>query len=194
MSADVPALKVSIRNELRAKANSAPAAERAACSAKLCALLQVQPIWQKARSVLFYFPMALEPDIWPLLGQALTSGKRILLPRFVSQQNDYEVREIHDEIADLETGQFHIREPKVHCSVFPLNQLDLALVPGLGFDLNGGRLGRGQGYYDRMLARVSGHKCGVAFDWQMVKEIPWEPHDIRLNSILMPARWQIVIS
>jgi 5-formyltetrahydrofolate cyclo-ligase len=194
MSADVHALKVTIRNQLRAKSKSVPASERAACSAKLCALLQAQLFWQKARSVLFYFPMALEPDIWPLLDLALAAGKRILLPRFVSQQNDYEVREIHDELADLETGQFHITEPKVHCSVFPLNQLDLALVPGLGFDLNGGRLGRGQGYYDRLLARVSGHKCGVAFDWQLVKEIPWEPHDIRVNSILTPTRWQIVVS
>ncbi|MBP9903534.1 MAG: 5-formyltetrahydrofolate cyclo-ligase, partial [Verrucomicrobia bacterium] len=71
----------------------------------------------------------------------------------------------------------------------PLNRLDLVLVPGVAFDPRGGRLGRGQGYYDRLLAGVRGTKCGVAFDEQIVDAVPVGPLDIRLNCILTPTRW-----
>jgi 5-formyltetrahydrofolate cyclo-ligase len=65
----------------------------------------------------------------------------------------------------------------------------LALVPGVAFDVRGGRLGRGRGFYDRLLAGVSGAKCGVAFDEQIVDAVPAGPLDIRLNCILTPTRW-----
>jgi 5-formyltetrahydrofolate cyclo-ligase len=68
------------------------------------------------------------------------------------------------------------------------------MVPGIGFSLNGCRLGRGKGYFDRLLSGVSGWKCGVAFDWQVTVEIPAEEHDIRLNSIVTPTRWHVVRS
>jgi 5-formyltetrahydrofolate cyclo-ligase len=70
-----------------------------------------------------------------------------------------------------------------------MNRLDFALVPGLGFTTDGRRLGRGKGYYDRVLAQVRGFKCGVAFDQQIVDEIPAEPHDAQLDCILTPTRW-----
>ena len=66
---------------------------------------------------------------------------------------------------------------------------DLILVPGVAFDLHGRRLGRGKGFYDQLLAAVRGTTCGVAFEQQMVREVPVEPHDIHLNSILTPTRW-----
>ncbi len=194
MSADARSLKPLIRNQLRARSQSVPAMERAAQSARLRNMLLVQTIWIEARSVLFYFPTALEPDMLPLVANALAEGKQVALPRYVDQKDHYETRLVSDLARDLEAGQFNIPEPKTVCSVFPLNQLDLALAPGLGFDLGGWRLGRGKGYYDRLLARVPGHKCGVAFDWQIVKEIPRESHDLRLNSILTPARWYDVVS
>jgi 5-formyltetrahydrofolate cyclo-ligase len=73
--------------------------------------------------------------------------------------------------------------------VIALNRLDLALVPGVGFDADGRRLGRGRGHYDRLLAQVAGTKCGVAFDEQMAPEIPVAPHDVILNRIVTPTRW-----
>ena len=70
-----------------------------------------------------------------------------------------------------------------------LNSLDLVLVPGLGFDAAGHRLGRGRGFYDRLLVQIAGTKCGVAFDEQMRPSIPAEQHDILLNCILTPTQW-----
>ena len=69
-----------------------------------------------------------------------------------------------------------------------MNRLDLVLVPGVAFDLQGRRLGRGRGFYDRLLADVDGIKCGIAFDEQMVNEVPAGPPDVRLNFILTPTR------
>jgi 5-formyltetrahydrofolate cyclo-ligase len=57
--------------------------------------------------------------------------------------------------------------------------------------MDGRRLGRGKGYYDRLLAAVRGAKCGVAFDQQVVSEIPVEPHDILMNFTLTPTRWLV---
>jgi 5-formyltetrahydrofolate cyclo-ligase len=67
--------------------------------------------------------------------------------------------------------------------------LDFILVPGVAFDLSGRRLGRGKGYYDRLLKQTRGTTCGVAFDEQIVGEIPVEPHDLNVNCILTPTRW-----
>jgi len=69
------------------------------------------------------------------------------------------------------------------------NRLDLILVPGIAFDLRGRRLGRGKGYYDRWLPALRGKTCGVAFDEQIVDDIPLEPHDVVVNCILTPTRW-----
>ena len=88
-----------------------------------------------------------------------------------------------------ELGHFGIREPRSHCARFPSDQLDLILVPGVAFDLHGRRLGRGKGYYDQLLGALRGTTCGVAFDQQIVDEIPVEPHDVRLDCILTPTRW-----
>ena len=73
---------------------------------------------------------------------------------------------------DLEPGQFGVLEPRAACPAVPLNALDLILVPGVGFAPDGRRLGRGKGYYDRLLAGFQGTKCGIAFDWQVAMEIP----------------------
>jgi 5-formyltetrahydrofolate cyclo-ligase len=64
----------------------------------------------------------------------------------------------------------------------------LILVPGVAFDWHGRRLGRGKGFYDRLLAGVRGVKCGIAFAGQMVNEVPAGPSDVRMNFMMTPAR------
>jgi 5-formyltetrahydrofolate cyclo-ligase len=59
----------------------------------------------------------------------------------------------------------------------------------VAFDVHGHRLGRGKGYYDQLLRGLGGTTCGVAFDQQIVGEIPVEPHDVRVNCVLTPTRW-----
>jgi 5-formyltetrahydrofolate cyclo-ligase len=95
---------------------------------------------------------------------------------------------------EIVSGQFGIREPDPDCIEIPSHQLDLVLVPGVAFDLHGRRLGRGKGFYDRLLTEVRGMKCGVAFDEQVLNEIPKESHDIHMNFILTPTRCVTVAS
>ena len=181
--------KPALRTRLRAELKSLAAAARANASAELCARVRASAAWQSARAVLLFFPLPSEPDISPLLADALADGKLLALPRFNATTNAYEPVQVRDLGRELVTGPFGVHEPVAACPVVPLNRLDLALVPGLGFDACGHRLGRGKGHYDRLLADFTGEKIGVAFDFQMVVEVPREPHDIALDAVVTPSRW-----
>jgi 5-formyltetrahydrofolate cyclo-ligase len=151
--------------------------------------LEQQSAWKAARTILFYAPLPDELDIWPCLATALLAGKQAYLPRLDPLKKAYFAHCVTDPEKDVAIAPFGIREPGGHCPELPLNQLDFVLVPGVAFDPHGHRLGRGRGYYDRILAAVRGQTCGVAFDEQIVDEIPVEPHDVTVNCILTPSRW-----
>jgi 5-formyltetrahydrofolate cyclo-ligase len=179
------ALRVRLRAELKAhsSASAAPAA------ADLCVRVKASPAWQTARAVLLFFPLPSEPDITPLLADALATGKLLSLPRFNATTNAYEPVQVRDLARELVVGPFGVREPTANCPLVTMNRLDLALVPGLGFDARGHRLGRGKGHYDRLLAGFPGRTVGVTFDFQVVAQVPVEPHDIVLDAVVTPTRW-----
>jgi 5-formyltetrahydrofolate cyclo-ligase len=151
--------------------------------------LRQQKIWQQAKSVMFYSTLTDELDFSPLIDEALELGKTVALPKFVESTKSYIPFKISHAQQDCAVGKFGIVEPIATCAEFPANRLDLILVPGVAFDLTGHRLGRGQGHYDRLLVHVTGIKCGVAFDEQLVQRIPAEAHDIRMNCVLTPTRF-----
>jgi 5-formyltetrahydrofolate cyclo-ligase len=181
--------KATLRAAMRQTLRSISPEAQATASAAICERLARLPVWQNARAVLLFAPTAGEPDVWPLLQVALDSGKHVALPRYLADAARYEAALITDPARDLVQGRFGIREPAPLCKVSELKQLDLVLVPALAFDGHGRRLGRGKGFYDRLLAEVSGTTCGVAFDQQLVPVLPVEPHDVRLNCILTPSLW-----
>jgi 5-formyltetrahydrofolate cyclo-ligase len=189
MTESLPAQKALLRANVATLVRELTQSQREEAAIALCARLIEQPVWKNARAVLLFSPLAQEPNIRPLLRAALAAGKLTALPRYKAIQTGYEAAIVTDADRDFTEGRFGILEPAPHCEVLPLNRLDLALVPGVAFDWHGRRLGRGKGFYDRLLAEVSGETCGVAFDQQMVEAIPVEPHDVRLNCILTPSRW-----
>jgi 5-formyltetrahydrofolate cyclo-ligase len=87
---------------------------------------------------------------------------------------------------DLQRGQMNVWEPKPHCPPVEIAALDLILVPGLAFTRDGLRLGRGGGYYDRLLAhpQCRAHRLAMAYDCQIIDHIPVEPHDQRVHQII----------
>ena len=181
--------KRELRDKLLAQARRIPEQQRASASALARALLKAQGCWRDAQSILFFAPLPGEPDVWPLLGEALALGKEVALPRFAASAPRYEAGQVLDPVTDVERGHFGIREPLGRCARFALDRLELILVPGVAFDLRGGRLGRGKGYYDQLLVGLHGTRCGVAFDEQIVAEVPMDAHDARMNCILTPTRW-----
>ena len=188
MQPDIQAAKAALRKQIRGALQKISPAARNALSALIRDRLKEQAIWKNAASVLFFAPMPDELDVWPLLDEALAGGKIAALPRFDSASNGYFACRVKNLRSEIVTGQFGIREPGASCVEIPLNRLDLVFVPGVAFDLQGRRLGRGRGFYDRLLADVDGIKCGIAFDEQVVKEIPTGPRDVCLNFILTPTR------
>ena len=178
-----------VREQFRRKLSQKPPADRTADSAALCERLVRSSIWEETRTVLFFAPLAGEPDIWPAFQFILQQGLTVALPRMDLGAGSYTACVVLDPAQDLITGHFGVREPGPACKEHPFNLLDLVLVPGVAFDLGGRRLGRGAGYYDRLLSEVQGTTCGIAFDEQISGELPVEPHDVVVDCILTPTRW-----
>ena len=188
MSEEIAEQKRALRRQMREVRKQFSAEARAAASVALCAQLGREPVWREARRILAFAPLPDEPDVRPLWEAALREGRTVALPRFDAARGAYEVRQVRS-MADLREAYFGILEPEGNSPLVELNQLDVMLIPGVAFDAIGRRLGRGKGYFDRLLSEVHGHKCGVAFEWQVVPAVPVEPHDISLNSLLTPSRW-----
>lgn len=143
-----------------------------------------------------------EPDTGPLLASCLALGDLLLAPR-IGAQRSLTLHELTGP-ADLAPGTWGIPEPAEHTAVWPPErypEIDVIIVPGLAFDLNGGRIGFGAGYYDRLLdelARRSGGTGKVVLGALALEElilpeaIPMEPHDVRLD-LLFTAKGTIYI-
>lgn len=181
--------KAAVRAAARSAVHALALEQRIELSAKAAKLLVSQEVWRAARNILFYAPLPDELDIWPLLGLALDEGKAVTLPRYDTETRAYTACQLGDLSKDIVRGQYGIREASPQCAEMDLNRLDLILVPGVAFDVQGRRLGRGKGYYDRLLPHLPGTTCGVGFDEQLLPEVPTERHDIHLNCILTPTRW-----
>ena len=83
----------------------------------------------------------------------------------------------------MKEGAFHILEPANGICCNP-GKIELIVVPAIAFDRKGNRIGRGKGYYDRLLKKASCPKIGVGYHFQLFDEIPAEPHDVPMNAIV----------
>ena len=178
--------KSELRAKIRAALEKISPAVRAVESIELGERLNTQ--LPSAHTILFFAPLPDELDVWPVLELSLALGTTCALPFFDAEKKTYGAREIKKLATDIVTGKFGVREPAASCAEIPLERFDLVLVPGMAFDLIGNRLGRGRGVYDRLLQSVSGVKCGVCYDLQLLENIPTEPHDAKVDFILTPAK------
>jgi len=186
MKKDSQKTKHTLRKQIRAALENISPAVRAVESIELCARLK--PQLQSAQTILFFAPLPREIDLWPLLEESVRTGKTAGLPWFDPATQTYLARRVENLAGEIVTGRFGVREPAPHCAEILPGTFDLVLVPGVAFDWSGNRLGRGKGFYDRLLAKTSGVKCGVGYDFQLLGKIPAEPHDARVDYILTPTR------
>ena len=142
--------------------------------------------FKKAKNIFTYMSLPGEVQTKHLIPIALKLGKRIFAPRIDLVKKEITIFEIRRPSEDLHPGAFGIPEPRVRKDrKGKPSELDLVIVPGLGFDRRGRRLGRGEGYFDRFLKKTgSAKKIGLAFREQIVKKIPSERHDIRVDKVL----------
>jgi 5-formyltetrahydrofolate cyclo-ligase len=186
METEISKAKDGLRDNIRAALEKISPAVRAVESIDLCERLKAQI--PSAHTILFFAPLPDELDVWPLLELSLALGTNCALPFFDAEEKTYGARLLKTLATEIVVGKFGAREPAADCAEITLNHFDLVLVPGMAFDLHGNRLGRGKGYYDRILAEASGIKCGVAYDFQLLEEIPTEPHDAKVDFIFTPSR------
>ena len=185
---DIQAEKATWRRSFRLRLRSMDPTTRTAGSAAITERLKHLPEYSQAKALLAFVPRPDEPALWPIIQSLLNQNRRVALPSYDPNSQRYVLRLASRDPADWIQGPWGIAEPAPTAPQIDGNQLDFALVPGLGFSPDGSRLGRGKGYMDCLLASLSGFKCGVAFDEQMIETLPVEPHDVPLDCILTPSR------
>ena len=177
--------KSELRAQIRERLENISLAVRTVESMELCARLE--PQLRSAQTILFYAPLPDELDVWPLMEKWLKS-KICALPAFDNTTQSYVARRVTNLESDITEGKFGVSEPLPECEKISFDQLNLILVPGMAFDWSGNRLGRGRGFYDRILSAAGGVKCGVGYDFQLVEKIPIEPHDVKVDFIFTPSQ------
>ena len=138
--------------------------------------------YRLARTVFAFVGRADEIDTRPLLEQILANGKRLCVPLCTSP-GVMECREVPD-LAVLRPGAYGISEPPDNAPAVPPERVDLAIIPCAGAAADGRRLGRGGGYYDRVLARSTGDVLLLCRDRRLGPDIPQETHDIRVPAVV----------
>lgn len=182
---DIPARKQALRQRIIAAREKLGASERLRLSRDILDEIRAMPAYRQAKCVLAYldFGTELQTSYW--VAQALRDGKRVLLPRVNRASKHLDLYPVTDLGQDVAPGTWGIREPlPERCNKEEaLGTIDFVLLPGVAFDRQGGRLGYGGGFYDKLLARLPHQPLLVAgaFALQVVDDIPLEPTDRKVD-------------
>ncbi|MBQ6224789.1 MAG: 5-formyltetrahydrofolate cyclo-ligase [Bacteroidaceae bacterium] len=175
--------KKELRQQIRMQKRRLSAAELAVMSEDICSKVLALASWQEAGTLLLYYPLPDEVDVRLLIKDAFESGKKVLLP--VVKGDELELH-LYEGEASLKEGAFGIMEPTGPLfAPIHYDEIELAIIPGMAFDSAGHRLGRGKGYYDRLLPNLRDAKLiGVCFPFQFLEEVPAEAHDISVCKVI----------
>lgn len=182
----VAAAKAELRARLRAERAAVAAELRSAWSAAIAARAQGLDAWRRAESVqLFIGALPGEVETWGLAAACLAAGKALICPRVAGER--LELRRVEDLNA-LARSDWGLWEPSPDCALVEPRAIDLALLPGLAFDLQGGRLGLGRGFYDRLLRETAAERVGLCFELQIVPSTPMARGDERVSRVVTELR------
>lgn len=185
MDGNIEAQVARLRAEGRAKRAALPPEALAEASRRICARVRATEVWRQAGSVMGYMAVRGEPSVLPLLAEALSCGKTLLLPR-TEDGGVITARRVTD-LRALIPGAYGIPEPPPQSELFPPEEIGLLLVPGVAFSASGARIGQGGGYYDRFLPRCRGFALGVCHDFALLGELPRRAHDARVHAVATPS-------
>jgi 5-formyltetrahydrofolate cyclo-ligase len=182
--------KDEIRAKMLARRKALSPEERRLRSRAIEIRLYNREIFRRSRSVQFYVSGKHEVDTSEMINRAIEMGKTVAVPFFIEDRNEIGLTEIRNGSARMAKNALGFSEPEPS-SVHPLDpdRIELWIVPGVAFDPTGNRIGLGKGYYDRLLSDArTGHRVGIAYDFQILDSIPAEAHDVRMNEILTETR------
>ena len=178
-------VKKELRQALRQRLAAITSAERHSRSMGACTRLFGTDEYRNAATIMIYLSTPQEVDTGPIALQAWADGKRVAAPQVSWEQRRMMPIEIRSLTSGLEDDAMGIRQP-IEGPPTPIGELDLVIVPGLGFDEKGNRLGRGRGFYDRFLAHrdFRAIACALAFEDQLVEAVPEDENDMRVTMLI----------
>ena len=187
--------RIEIRKKMNTTLEGLSPGERPSAAARGCTGLQSLGSWREVRAVLLYLAFGKELDNGPVIESALSEGKAVFAP--VVQDRELEFREVRSLAGPFETGPFGIREPGLDArrwSPLAVPGPALVVVPGLAFTPEGGRMGRGGGFYDRFISRIrlesraAGEQpplfIGYGYRFQLHDRLPLRDHDQVLDGVI----------
>jgi 5-formyltetrahydrofolate cyclo-ligase len=184
--------KEKLRRDMRARLRGISPALHAEASLVICQVAANRAAFLTSLCVALFAPLPSEPDIHPLIEEAWAQGKRVVLPLMIQrgaapELDWHEIASWDDVVGPGQLGPPGLREPDpLRCRRVPPAELDCVFVPGVAFDAEGFRLGRGGGFYDRFLSLTPPAlpRIGLMFSLQKVPRVPCEPHDQPLRSVI----------
>lgn len=167
------------RNKVKAQKALLTEAEKAEAATRVFEQLEHNAAFVVARNILMYHSLPDELSTREFIDRWHTR-KNFFLPRV----NGLDLEILPYDKSRLALGAFHIEEPAAGLPA-DIADMELIVVPGIAFDRHGNRLGRGKGYYDRLLPRSRAVKIGVGYDFQLLDEdIETEPHDVPVDVVI----------
>ena len=176
--------KQKIRSKILLKLKKQKEEDRSKKSCLIKEKLLKDPVFKKAKRVMFYIAFKGEVETREMIASAKRLGKIIAVPVCIKNRTSLRPA-LLDSCAHLKKGPYGVSEP-VASRYLALKDLDLVVTPGLAFDKKGNRLGRGKGYYDRFLSKIPKDtpSIGLAFRFQILPAVPITPHDVSVTKVL----------
>lgn len=172
--------KKALRIEIRQLKRACPLEERRRKSLSVWEAVERDEVFLQAETVLAYWSMDDEVYTHDFVNK-WAGSKTLLLP--CVKGDELELRYFDGE-ERLQPGEGYAIPEPVGELFTDWGKIDLILVPGVAFDKSGNRLGRGKGYYDKVLKQTGAYKLGVCFDFQLVERVPVEPHDVKMDRVV----------
>ena len=143
--------------------------------------------FKEARKILTYISFGSEVNTHGLI-RLLFGKKEVFVPVVEREKREIYISELKDW-KELSSGAYGILEPRKDCiRKRDIKEVEIVLVPGIAFDEEGYRIGYGGGYYDKFLKKTNGKKIGIAYDFQILKRLPHEDHDVKMDRIITEKR------
>jgi 5-formyltetrahydrofolate cyclo-ligase len=178
--------KRALRREARTRVEMMTGEDRERAGARVADLLREMPELLGASTVLTFATLPGEVPTGPIARLARAAGARLVYPRCLPHGTEMSLHRVDSEDDLTPSGRYGILEPADTCPAVTVADIEFAFVPGLAWDRNGHRLGRGAGYYDRLLGDPGwrGFRCGLFFAAQEFPDLPADPWDVPLDAVV----------
>ena len=171
--------KQNIRDTIAILKKSLSEEDVAKRSQTICDRLAQTGLFQKAKCIALYYSIGHEVQTSGLM-EEWAAEKQIVLPAISAEHIHFHP---YTGEKNLKKSLLGILEPASTVLIPPEN-IDLFVIPGIAFDFDGNRLGRGKGYYDRYLSGINKPIIGLCFDFQLFENIPWNVHDVKMTQVI----------